>query len=378
MNAPAADRRWPARGLDPALLSSAIGLAIAGVAISGSARAFGDASAGPRPEGVGEALAHLGIGLVLMGMAALIDYRRLARPAVVWGALAGIVLLLVAAPLAAPEIKGTHRWIRFGGTTVQPSELAKPVLVLVVAAALARAGDAVRTWSGLARPLAAGGIIVALVLAGRDLGTPVLMGTVILAMAYAAGARHRHLAALAAGAALVFAPLVLFESYRSARFAGWGAALRFPFGTLDGVHLQVRQSLAAIGSGGVWGKGFGMSTQKAFFLPEADNDFVFAIVGEELGLIGALAVLAAFLVLAWRGFAAADRATEPFGRLVALGATWSICAQALCHLAVATALLPPKGLPLPFLSTGGSSLVSSCVLVGLVLNVSLRGRRHAG
>ncbi|UCF69167.1 MAG: FtsW/RodA/SpoVE family cell cycle protein, partial [Acidobacteriota bacterium] len=140
----------------------------------------------------------------------------------------------------------------------------------------------------------------------------------------------------------------------------------------------LQQSLVAVGSGGLLGKGFGASTQKAFFLPEADNDFIFAIISEELGLLGSLAVLLAFCVLAWRGLRIAERAADPFGRLIAMGATMLLCGQALCHAGVALGMLPTKGLPLPFLSTGGSSLVASCALVGLVLNVSLRGTRHGG
>jgi cell division protein FtsW len=132
----------------------------------------------------------------------------------------------------------------------------------------------------------------------------------------------------------------------------------------------------AIGSGGVFGKGFGLSTQKAFFLPEVDNDFVFAVIAEELGLIGAAAVLIAFLVLAWRGLRIANSAQDELGRLIALGATWLLCCQAFCHMGVATGILPTKGLTLPFFSTGGWSLIVSCALAGLLMNVSLRRLPH--
>jgi cell division protein FtsW len=283
-------------------------------------------------------------------------------------------VLLLLLPFAGPEIHGTHRWFRIYGVSMQPSELIKPVLVLVVAASLVHAGEELRRWSGLARPLLLAGLLTGLVLAGKDLGTPVLLVTTTLAMAFVAGARLRHLCALALAGIPLFLLFARMEAYRWERLTNFTQALGVSGTSFDAVTGQLRQSLIAIGSGGITGKGFGSSSQKAFFLPERDTDFVFAIISEELGLIGAFAVLALFLVVGWRGVCIARDARDRLGMLVASGTTCLLCTQALCHAGVVTGLLPTKGLPLPFLSTGGSSLIASFALVGLLLNVSLRRR----
>ena len=361
-------------GPDPFFLGMVLVLALGGVIVSGSARAYEDAAIHALPVGLVTSLVHLAVGFSLMVLVMVPDYRVVTRPAVAWALLGGsIVLLLV--PFLFPPVANTWRWIRLGRLSIQPSELVKPVLAILLAAALARAGGRIRTREGLARPLLLGGLLAAPVLLGRDLGTPVLYGIVTLVLVAVAGARLRHLAVLVLAGAILFAGAASLESYRLQRLMAFvhcldGSADTSP--ALRDACYQLHQALVALGSGGPLGKGLGHSTQKAFFLPEAGNDFVFAVLGEELGFVGAVAVVLLFLALAWRTWRIARAAVDPLGRYLALGAGWFLVIQALVHMGVATGLLPTKGLPLPFFSAGGSSLVSSFVLAGIVLNVSLR------
>lgn len=363
------------RRRSPDLIATAVVavLALGGIAISGSAGAYRQAAAGGEAGGIVASLLHVALGLGVMLSVMVPHYGLFTRKTILWSALFGSVFLLVL-PLMGQEIHGTHRWIRFHGLSVQPSELVKPILVLIVAAALVRAQNEVRTWSGLMRPLVLSGLLTSLVLAGKDLGTPVIMATATLAMTFVAGARLRHLGTLAAAGLPLFLLFARLEEYRWQRLTSFTRTLGEEGIALETIPHQLKQSLIAIGSGGILGKGFGSSSQKAFFLPEPDNDFLFAIVAEELGLIGSFAILAAFLLLAWRGVMIARGARDPLGSLIAVGATSLLCTQALCHVGVVVGLLPTKGLPLPFLSTGGSSLIGSFALVGLLLNVSLRRR----
>lgn len=360
---------------DAVLMTVAVGLGLCGVVLSGSARVYHEAMHSVTPTGMLTSLAHLCLGLLAMALALIPDYRRLGRPQTVWMLLVGITLLLIAV-LLAPAVGGTHRWIRIAGFSLQPSELAKPILVVAVAAALVRAGETITSWQGLLRPLIVGGYLCLLVLLGRDLGTPTVMFATTLALTIVAGARWKQAGLLLGGSSLLFTLFAYVEPYRWKRLIDFTAALDPTADNLSLVPYQLRQALIAVGSGGVFGRGLGMSTQKAFFLPEAEDDFVFAVICEELGMLGALAVLLSFLLIAWRGVRIAEQSSDDLGRLIALGASWLLCGQALIHAAVVTGLLPTKGLPLPFLSAGGSSLIASCTLAGLVLNVSLRGRRQ--
>lgn len=351
-------------------------LAPVGVVISASARVFQEAVASGHPKGIVRSLAHLALALLAMVIVMIPDYRKLARPAVAWLLMGGVSTLLVVA-LFSPTVGNTHRWIRLPWFNLQPSELTKPILVLVLAAALDRATRENDPSGGLMRSLFLSGWLAGLVLVGRDLGTPLLLFVTTLAMLIAAGVSLRFLGVLAGGGTAIATVAILVERYRVLRVLGFIYGLSFKGNSWTKVPHQLKQSILAIGSGGLLGKGFGQSTQKAFFLPEVDNDFVFAVVCEELGLWGALLVLTAFLLLAWRGFHIAARARDPLGQLIALGATILLCGQALCHMGVVTGILPTKGLTLPFFSTGGSSLIGTGLLAGLLLNVSIRRAAHA-
>ena len=365
--------RWP----DLTIMVLAVSLAVAGVVVSGSARVFTEAvnARGLLPGGIVRSFVHLGLGLLVMVLAMLPDYRRFARGGLAWTMLIGICFLLVLA-LVSPAVGNTHRWIHIGRFSLQPSEPAKAVLVLLVAATIAHADREIETVRGLVRPLAVAGAIAGLVLVGKDLGTPVLMFLTTIILCLAAGARFKHVGTLLGAGLLGGIAAVILEPYRVGRVMGFTKALGFSPEGMSEIPYQLRQSLLAIGSGGVAGKGFGASTQKAFFLPEADNDFIFAVIAEELGLFVALALIAAFLVLAWRGLKVADDAQDELGRLIAIGATWMLSGQALCHMGVVAGILPTKGLTLPFFSTGGWSLIVSCAMAGLLLNVSLRRRPY--
>ncbi|MDQ7007636.1 MAG: FtsW/RodA/SpoVE family cell cycle protein [Acidobacteriota bacterium] len=354
----------------------AILMAVGGVAISSSARVFEDAVSGHAASSLLRSLLYLVVGLGTLFIVALPDYRKVQQPALLWLLLAGTAVTLLL-PLFGPEINNTHRWLRLGPLSLQPSEFAKPVLIVLLAASLARTGERVRRWEGLVRPLLITGVIGGLVLAGGDLGTPTLMFATALAMIFAAGGRLMHFIVLSSAGTAVFTLAVNAAAYRRARLAAYVDGLLVSPENLGHLSGQLRQSIIAVGSGGIFGKGFGASTQKAFFLPEPDNDFIYAIIGEELGLVGAMAVLVAFLVIAWRGTQTSAHASDELGRLIAIGATVLIVGQALCHIGIVLGMLPTKGLPLPFLSSGGSSLVSSFALIGLLLGVSQRRRVHA-
>jgi cell division protein FtsW len=308
--------------------------------------------------------------LLLGGAAAFIvyriDYRVFARPWVVYSAFL-LTLLLCVVALFQPPINAARRWISMSGFTIQPSEFLKVALVLLLAYLISRKaeqlGDPDRAGLPAVLFTAAAAFVVLL---EPDLGTAVCYALLCAVLLWLAGARARWF--LAAGAALVplLAFLILSSGYRRARFL---AFLR-PEADPLGAGFQALQSLIAVGAGGLDGMGLGGSRQKLFFLPYPHTDFIFAIVGEELGFLGAMGVVAGFAVVAWRGLRAARRAPDPFAALLAAGATSMIVVQAAINIGVVLALLPTKGLPLPFVSYGGSSLVASWIAAGLILNVS--------
>jgi cell division protein FtsW len=307
------------------------------------------------------------LGSVGMLVALRVDYRRLeglGGPLVI-----GVAVLLVAVllpPLAQP-INGTRRWLRLGPVSLQPAEIAKVALVIYLAGFLARRREMLGDFQrGLLPPLAVAGTLAALILAQPDLGNCLTLVAVTFALLYLAGGRTQHLVMIAAAALPALFLAIWLAPYRLRRIT----TFLDPWSDPRGSGFQMIQSWLALGSGGLTGRGVGESRQRLFYLPEAHTDFIFAIVGEELGFVGAAGIIAAFAVLVWRGLRVGLRAPDAFGAYLALGLTMLIATQTLVNLGVVTGLLPTKGLPLPFVSSGGSALLATMLATGLLLNVS--------
>ncbi|HEY0514923.1 MAG TPA: putative lipid II flippase FtsW [Thermoanaerobaculia bacterium] len=306
-----------------------------------------------------------GLGLVLMAWLMHMDYRRLRTPAVIYTLLA-VALVLLVGVLFSPQLNATRRWFFVGGISIQPSELAKLALIPFLAYQIERKEERVNELSFL---IPAGFFTVltaALILLEPDMGTAVLLCATFFLMIFLAGLSWRYIVAALALVPPVLIALVMMEPYRRARLFTFLDPERDPLGN----GFQALQSLIAVGSGGVFGLGPGKSVQKLFFLPHPESDFIYSIVAEELGMIGALALVAAFGVLAWRGLRAGAKAPDAFGRYLGWGLTGVLVMQALINVSVTIALLPTKGIPLPFISYGGSSLVVTLCICGVLLNVS--------
>ncbi len=306
------------------------------------------------------------LGLAVMFVVMKIDYHRYRQPLVVFSALGVVVALLVLVFFLAASAN-THRWIQFSGFSVQPSEMAKLALIFFLAYFLEKRKGKVNDLTFTLLPIA---VIVA-VLAGLivlqpDLGTAVSLLTISVALLFVAGLDVRWIAASIIFGLPVFYMLVFRVKYRRERIL----AFLNPWDQPLGRGFQIIQSLLSVASGGIAGVGFMEGKQKLFYLPEAHTDFIFAVVGEELGLIGTCLLLALFVVFFWRGVHACMRAPDLFGFYLALGITLMVCVQAFINMSVVLGLLPTKGIPLPFLSYGGSSFVVMLAAVGILLNVS--------
>lgn len=294
-----------------------------------------------------------------------LDYYRLQR----WAGLFLLtsLFLLALVLLAGIASRGASRWLGLGGLTFQPSELVKLAMVIYLARSLSRRQEKLALFGeGLLPPTVMVVAAAGMILAQPDLGTAIVLGGTAYLMFFAAGARSSHLIGLGlvgVAGALVAA---VVEPYRLERLMGFLDPMADPKGT----GFQTIQSLLALGSGRLFGVGLGMSRQKFLYVPERHTDFIFAILGEELGFLGALGVLLLFFVLIWRGMRTALFLPDDFGRLLASGLTSMIAFQALINLGVVTGALPVTGITLPFLSYGGSSLLVSMAAVGILLNLS--------
>jgi cell division protein FtsW len=313
--------------------------------------------------------------LGLSGMFVLMrtDYRKLREPAVIYPVVC-VVLLMLVGTFFLDKSHATHRWIKFGPVNIQPSELAKLAVILYLAWFLdlkrrGKAGmefckeDFLQTILPAAGPIL---ICVALVLLQPDLGTAIDIVFVATAILYVAGLSWKWIAVGAAAAMPVLYLLITHVAYRQARLL----AFLDPASDPQGAGFQLLQSLIAVGSGGFTGVGLMESKQKLFYLPEAHTDFIYAVICEELGFIGAMIVIALFVVYGWRGMRAAFAAPDGFGRLLALGITAMVLSQALINFAVVLGMVPTKGIPLPFISYGGSSLLVMLLATGVLLNIS--------
>jgi len=298
------------------------------------------------------------------------DYRKLREPRMIFSALAVSIILLMAV-LLLDRSHATHRWVRLGPASLQPSEFAKLAIILFLAWFLDRGkisrrydvNDAVHTLIPAMAPVL---LVAVLVLLGKDLGTAAMIVSVAAVMLFIAGLSWKYLMYGAIAAAPFYYLFVERVPYRYARVIGF----LHPEADPRGQGFQLMQSLIAVGSGGLTGVGLMESKQKLFYLPEAHTDFIFAVLGEELGFIGAIALLVLFGWLAWRGIRTARGAPDEFGRLLALGITTLIVGQALINLSVVLGLMPTKGIPLPFVSYGGSSLLVMMLASGVLLNIS--------
>lgn len=309
---------------------------------------------------------HLLLGFVVFGGMLYLSYRSLDQRALVLGMLGSCLVLLVIV-LMMPPIGGARRWLAFGPLTVQPSEFAKLATVVFMAYVLSRKQDSVNAVRSVAAPcLGVVGTLGFLVWIEPDLGSAFVMASVAGVMLFAAGLRWRYLLGLAAIGSVGLLASFLFWPFRILRLLIFLDPSRDPLGA----GFQLNQSLIAIGKGGLTGAGLGQGQQKAFYVPAAHTDFIFSIIGEEFGLVGTGLLLVAFLLLFWRGMRAAARAPDRFGFFLALGLTHLIALQALLNMAVCVGLLPTKGLTLPLISYGGSSLLASMCAMGLLVNVS--------
>jgi len=353
------------------LFLSTLALCLAGAVMVFSASAPIAQSATGSPYGfLLRQVGALAVGLLGMLALARVDYRLLRRPPVVFTALGAVVVLLLAV-LFLDRAHATHRWIRLGPASLQPSEFAKLAAVIFLAWFLEPRLKGGRyginhLWNTLVPALGPVLALAGLVVIEPDLGTAIMIMLVAGAMLFEAGLSLRFLGmALAAALPAVYL-LIVRVPYRYNRLV----AFLHPDLDPQGAGFQLLQSLIAVGSGGFFGVGLMASRQKLFYLPEAHTDFIFAVLSEELGFFGAAVVVILFGIYGWRGLRAALAAPDDFGRLLALGITFLVTGQALFNLSVVLGLVPTKGIPLPFISYGGSSLVVMLLATGILLNIS--------
>lgn len=307
------------------------------------------------------------IGVVLMAGAAYFKYQNW-RKIAVFGLLTSIVLLaMVFIPGLGVRVGGAMRWLRLPGLTLQPAELVKLALVLYLAHSLTRKKEKVRSLSKGYLPymIVLGGLLIIL-LKQPDLGSAMIIAGVALSMLIVAGVRWRYILPTILMSLPVLYFLVMQVDYRRRRIMAFLDPWDDPFDT----GFQIIQSLVAFGKGGVLGQGLGIGEQKLFYLPEAHTDFIFSVIGEELGLVGVVVVAALFLMLVLCGIRIALKCEDPFGRNLAFGLSVLLGLESFVNLAVCMGLLPTKGLALPFISYGGTSLVACLVAVGILLNIS--------
>ncbi len=304
------------------------------------------------------------LGLVLMLAASRTDYRILRKLAPVL--IVSSIALLLAVLVVGQAVNGARRWITFGPAVFQPSELAKLALAVWAAAYLTRRRPP-QNLRELWRPVGLlAGIVSVLLLAEPDLGTAITILVMLAAMLLVAGTPVRTVGAGVAIAATLSMVVIWFEPYRRARLFSF----LNPWNDAQGAGYQTVQAMIGLGSGGIFGRGLGQSIEKANFLPEAHTDMIFAIIGEELGLVGATAVIVAYGAFAYFGLRIALGCRDPFGKRLAAGLTVLVCGQAAINLAAVLGLAPLTGIPLPFVSYGGSSLVVALVSVGILLNIA--------
>src|SRR5262245_26457174 len=312
------------------------------------------------------------LGLAMLAIVMRIDYRTYREPVFIWTCL-GVVTVALVAVLFSPPVNNARRWFGFAGIGIQPSELSKLAAIFFIAALLERRMHRINDVKYALAPI---GLVViglfGLIVLEPDFGTSLSLLAIAAVMVFAAGLSYTYIAGavLCALPAIVF--LVMGTTYRRQRVLTFLDPWRDPLGA----GFQIIQSLIAVGTGGVTGKGLMNGVQKLFYLPEPHTDFIYSVIAEELGLVGATAVLACFCVITWRGLRISMRAPDAFASFLALGLTTMVAVQAFFNISVVLGLLPTKGIPLPFVSNGGSSLLINLVGMGILLNVSQHASSH--
>lgn len=359
------------RGFDSTILLLAVALTCFGVVMVYSsssimaAKKYGDGFYFLKRQGL---FAVLGCGVMALFM--YLDYHRLRRLAVPFFLCCGLLLVAVLIPGIGSHAGGASRWIRLPGFSVQPAELAKLGMILYMAHSLAKKRDKIRSFKlGFTPYMLVLALLLVLLLLQPDLGSALTVGAVAMIMLLVAGTRLSYLASVVILALPFLYFLVMSVDYRRRRILSF----LNPWEDPSNSGFQIIQSWIAFGTGGLVGNGLGEGKQKLFFLPEAHTDFIFSVVGEELGFLGVLVVAAMLLVLVMRGIRAALNAPDDFGRYLAFGITLLLGLEAFTNMAVVMGMLPTKGLALPFLSYGGTSLLTTLMAVGILLNVSSHG-----
>ncbi|HBO83687.1 MAG: cell division protein FtsW [Deltaproteobacteria bacterium GWC2_42_11] len=295
-------------------------------------------------------------------------YRRFVYPLLI---LSVIMLILVLMPGIGHTVGGARRWLKIGSFTFQPSEFAKLSVIIYLAYSLSKKKEKVKIFSiGFLPHIVVTGAVMLLVLMERDFGTTMSLGAIALIMMFAAGVRISHIMSIFAAAIPFVYIIVTKKGYMMDRIM----VFLNPWEDPAGKGFQIIQSFLAFGAGGVWGTGLGEGKQKLFYLPEAHTDFIFSVIGEELGLIGIGAIIFLYLVFLISGIRISLRAPDLYGTYLAIGLTLLVSLQAVVNMAVVTGLLPTKGLTLPFISYGGTSLLVNMIGVGMLLNIYIKGQ----
>jgi cell division protein FtsW len=313
------------------------------------------------------------LGIAVLWIVMRVDYQMYREPVFIWSSLAIVGLGLVAV-MFSPPVNNARRWFGIGGLGIQPSELAKLAAIFFIADMLERRMQRINELGYGLLPIAivVGGL-VGLIVIEPDFGTAMTLALIAAVMVFAAGLSYAYVFGAILLALPAVAALAMSASYRRRRLLSFLNPWEDPLG--DG--FQIIQSLIAVGTGGVTGKGLMGGVQKLFYLPEPHTDFIFSVISEELGLIGATLVVVCFCVITWRGLRVALRAPDRFGAFLALGLTTMVAAQAFLNMSVVLSLMPTKGIPLPLVSFGGSSLLINLVGMGVLLNVSQHASTEA-
>jgi len=315
-------------------------------------------------------LIFLIIGAILTFFTMSMDYRILRRWAMPLLCSSLFLLILVLIPGIGREVSGANRWFRFKFISFQPSELANIAVIIYISDFITRKENQIRTFlKGFLPPMLILGFTVLLILMQPDLGTSLALGMVVFIMLFVAGVRLSYLLTVVLVTLPLLAILIFSVPYRRMRIM----AFLNPWLDPKGSGFQIIQSQIALGSGGIFGLGLGQSKQKLFYLPAAHTDFIFSIIGEELGLLGTLGVVILFMILLYQGFKVIKNASGKFGYFLSLGLVLIISFKAVINIGVSCGLLPTKGLPLPFISYGGSSLIFDMVSVGILMNIARTG-----